>query len=167
MPVSIRNADILFNDSSTQSRSAYPAFAAGNVLLGSGGGATDSTSFVLANIFVALAAGTVRTRIRAQGGTVSGNDPYSGSFTNTSSGEVRLFVNGVAVGTTTASGLGSGSFSTVLQQDISVNAGDVVQLGTRRTGGSVISAFGAIQIGGSSIFQATSVQVGGNVAFTI
>jgi hypothetical protein len=91
--------------------------------------------------------GTIRTRIRAQGA-----DSYSGPV----AGVVRVFINGVAVGSEVASPPGN-AVSSVLQQDFTVNAGDIVALGVRASSAMGISAFGIINIGLSSVFQYPSI----------
>lgn len=169
MPTTLRNTDILFNDSTTQIRSAYPAFTVGAVLFATASIATSSASFQLGTIGVALVAGTFRVRFIAQGVTQNfPGDNYTPPSTGTSQSEARIFINGVGVGTAISSPVGSNS--AVSQQDFSVAVGDVIQIGVRRIGGNVTAVAAGInaQFGCGAITQAVSLLRGiGNSTFSI
>ena len=92
MPTTLRNTDILFNDSSTQSSAAYipPALTAGlfwepSAVLSAN---TLSTSYALSREAVIVQrSGTVRTRLEY--------GPASDNYT-LSTAWYRVFINGVA-----------------------------------------------------------------------
>lgn len=169
MPVTLRNADILFNDGTTQLRSAHPALTAGSTLFGTGSGTTTSTSYVVGPIGVALAAGTFRVRFRVTGNSqyIPG-DAYTPGQSGSTIGEARIFINGVGVGTVVTSP--SAGTSAVSQQDFTVNPGDLIQFGVRRVSSSgtlVPTATGEAQYGCGSYQQLPSVRIGVGGSFTI
>lgn len=166
MPVSIRNTDILFNDSSTQTRSAHPAFTAGSNLFGVASNSSVSTSYSVSAAGVVLAAGTIRARFQAQGQTISVNTAY-GTETGTAVAEARIFINGVGVGSLITSP--SGGNSAVSQQDFTVAAGDILQVGVRRVSNS--GSFQPVatilaQFGCGAVLQTDSFRTGGGAGST-
>jgi hypothetical protein len=163
MPVTVRGTDILFNDSSTQSRSAFPTPAVGSVVPYSAiRSSNNDNSFSLGNVAEAVVAGVITIRIRAKGGQTQISDGYS-SFSISCACEARVFINGVAVGSSAVSG--SATFSGVVQANYSVNPGDVIAIGSRVSSGDTragTSSYSQLEIGLSANNQRLSLIPAGN-----
>jgi hypothetical protein len=140
MPVTVRGTDILFNDGTTQGTAASAALAPS-----AGDNYTadflrvnnNSSSFVLSSLrFLITTTGVVRTGITLRAGANDFGTPQT-SF-------AVVYRNGVAVGTT---------FSTIsaspvtFSQDLSVTAGDVLQVAVRMSGTFFFSAQAELKIG--------------------
>ncbi len=131
MPTTLRNTDILFNDGSTQGTTFFRPPAAGATIItcdqtvsATGNG---TTTYVLSSKgFLFPVGGTIRTRMLVT---------LASTAYTISPGFGRIFRNGTAVGTERST---SGA-NLVFEEDITVAAGDVLQIGSRSGGGGNIA----------------------------
>lgn len=146
MPVTVRGTDILFNDGSTQAFGLQGPSAGSLVLSFSFTNIqTSSTSYVLTSQgYSFLTGGSIRARMRVLRGV--------SDYGATTAGYARPFINGSAVGSEFSAGAAQNNF-TFSEQDLTVNAGDLLQLGVRSSS-TAAQPQGALFILGSNRRQA-------------
>lgn len=192
MPVTVRGTDILFNDNSIQNTAAavVPTPAAGDIVKGGIPLATYSTSLmynptvseassmngthsgatsyrkfgyyigstrISSNYYYIKKSGVVRTRIA---GTAAGaSNAYQSYYTQT---WWRVYKNGVAVGTERYNG-GNANWN-VWTEDISVSAGDIIQLYMRVGDGGSFPLPGYFQLSVANQSQLDAFELVGDIS---
>jgi hypothetical protein len=123
MPTTLRNTDILFNDGTAQGTTFFRPPAPGATLITCDqvifAPGDSTTTYLLSDKgYLFPVAGVIRTRMRVV--------PAQSAYTVVT-GFARIFKNGVATGTERS----SSGLTLIFEEDITVAAGDVLQLGSR------------------------------------